>query len=459
MTTSAAPVYIVDDELSVREALRSLIRSAGWRVETFGSAREFLTSEWASVPSCLVLDVELPDLSGFELQQELARHNPKSSIIFLTGRGDIPMSVRAIKAGAVEFLTKPPAEDQLLEAIRQAMTDAPPPAKRTSPGQRASEGRQKIVGKSGALKSLLAQVDAVAPTASTVLILGETGTGKESVARTIHDQSPRHAGPFISVNCAAIPQSLAASELFGHERGAFTGALQRRLGRFEQAQGGTIFLDEVGELPADIQVALLRVLQERQFERVGGQQAIASDVRVIAATNRDLPAAIAAGTFRSDLFYRLNVFPIEMPPLRSRREDISLLVEHFIELHGGATAGLERAISPRAQQLLESYAWPGNIRELQNVVERALIISAPGELALDERWFATQGVLPTAAGPLAESLARQEKSMIEAALAETAGKVSGSAGAAALLKMPPSTMDSKIKSLRIDKHRFRRLSH
>jgi DNA-binding NtrC family response regulator len=458
MTTSTAPVYIVDDEVSVREALSSLIRSAGWRVETFGSAREFLTSEWASVPSCLVLDVELPDLSGFELQEELARNNPKSSIIFLTGRGDIPMSVRAIKAGAVEFLTKPPAEDQLLEAIRQAMTDAPPPAKRASPGQPAPEGRHKIVGKSAALKTMLAQLHAVAPTASTVLILGETGTGKESVARTIHDRSQRHAGPFISVNCAAIPQSLAASELFGHERGAFTGALQRRLGRFEQAQGGTIFLDEVGELPPDIQVALLRVLQERQFERVGGQQALASDVRVVAATNRDLPAAIAAGTFRSDLFYRLNVFPIEMPPLRSRREDIALLVEHFLDLHEGAS-GLRRELSPRTQELLASYAWPGNIRELQNVVERALIISKPGELAFDERWFATQGLLPTAASPLSESLARQERSVIEAALAETGGKVSGPAGAAALLKMPPSTMDSKIKSLRIEKHRFRRLSH
>jgi DNA-binding NtrC family response regulator len=455
MTTSAAPVYVVDDDLSVRESVGSLIRSAGWPVETFASAQEFLASRWAARPSCLVLDVELPDLSGLELQRKLADAN--FSIIFLTGRGDIPMSVRAMKAGALEFLTKPPPEDQLLDAIRQAFAKAPlrdpPPARSHHP----PDGSNGIIGKSSGLRAVLEQVEAVAPTETTVLILGETGTGKELVARAIHNRSPRCSRPFVSVNCAAIPQPLIASDLFGHEKGAFTGALQRRAGRFELAQRGTIFLDEIGDLPAETQIALLRVLQEREFERVGGHQPIAADVRVIAATNRDLPAAIAAGAFRSDLFYRLNVFPLEMPPLRARKEDIPLLVEYFIERHGGRAGRRIRGINPRARELLQAYSWPGNIRELQNVVERALIMGETEELSVNERWFSGES-LPTSAAsqPLFEALARQEKAIIEAALAESGGKVSGPSGAAAKLRMPPSTMDSKIKSLKIEKHLFKK---
>jgi formate hydrogenlyase transcriptional activator len=243
-----------------------------------------------------------------------------------------------------------------------------------------------MIGTSHAFKRVLDLVDSVAKADATVLILGETGTGKERVARAVHDRSTRRSKPFVSVNCAAIPQSLIASDLFGHEKGAFTGAVQRRAGRFEQAQGGTIFLDEVGELPAETQVALLRVLQEREFERVGGQHPIAADVRVIAATNRDLPAAIAAGTFRSDLFYRLNVFPIEMPPLRERKEDIPLLVEYFMT-HAQTPGKRVRGIHPRSLELLHAYFWPGNIRELQNVVERALIVSPDEELTVDARWL------------------------------------------------------------------------
>jgi DNA-binding NtrC family response regulator len=393
MTTST-PVYVVDDDSSVRESLQRLIRSAGWRVETFGSAREFLASPWAGQPSCLVLDVDLPDLSGLELQQRLAGADSKFSIIFLTGHGDIPMTVRAMKAGALEFLTKPPPEEQLLAAIRLGLARASSPRTPPRGTHRAPDAHDRIIGQSRALRSVLEQVEAVARTAATVLILGETGTGKESVARAIHARSSRHSGPFISVNCAAIPESLVASDLFGHEKGAFTGALQRRVGRFEQAQGGTIFLDEIGELPAETQVALLRVLQEREFERVGGHQPIAADVRVIAATNRDLPAAIAAGTFRSDLFYRLNVFPIEMPPLRTRKEDIPLLVEYFMNRAEGP-GRRTRSVSPRAVELLHAHSWPGNIRELQNVVERALIVSAGEELAFDPRWFSGDATTAT----------------------------------------------------------------
>src|SRR6202034_3607353 len=249
---------------------------------------------------------------------------------------------------------------------------------------------EEIVGESPALQTVLSRVTKVAPTDSTVLITGETGTGKELVARAIHKRSPRSARAFISVNCAAIPTSLILSELFGHEKGAFTGATQRRLGRFELAEGGTIFLDEVGELPAETQIALLRVLQEREFERVGAAGAIRTNVRVIAATNRDLEAAIAAGTFRSDLFYRLNVFPIEMPPLRERREDIPLLVEYFIDRFARQAGKSFRAVNKKSLELLQSYPWPGNIRELQNVIERSVIVCDTETFSVDESWLSRQ---------------------------------------------------------------------
>jgi DNA-binding NtrC family response regulator len=374
-------VYVVDDDSSVRESVGSLIRSAGWSVEVFESARQFLESRWATQPGCVVLDLELPGMSGLELQRML---DPRFSVIFLTGRGDISTSVRAMKAGAQEFLTKPPPEDELLEAIERAIARTAP--RQPTASDALANASVGMIGTSHAFRRVLELVEAVAPTDATVLILGETGTGKERVAHAVHDLSSRAGKPFISVNCAAIPQSLIASDLFGYEKGAFTGAVQRRAGRFEQAQGGTIFLDEVGDLPAETQVALLRVLQERAFERVGGQQPIAADVRVVAATNRDLPAAIAAGTFRSDLFYRLNVFPIEMPPLRDRKEDIPLLVEHFMG-RGRGSEKRPRRVHPRATELLHAYSWPGNIRELQNVIERALIVSPEDELTVDASWL------------------------------------------------------------------------
>jgi transcriptional regulator with GAF, ATPase, and Fis domain len=248
---------------------------------------------------------------------------------------------------------------------------------------------------------------------------------------------------------------LIASELFGHEKGAFTGATQRRLGRFESAEGGTIFLDEVGELPAEMQIALLRVLQEREFQRVGGNVSFKTDVRVVAATNRDLQAAIAEGRFREDLFYRLNVFPIEVPPLRERREDIPLLVEYFVDRYGSKAGKKVTTIAKKSMELLQSYGWPGNIRELQNVIERSVIISDSENLAVDESWLAGRSSADTTSPPLTEKLAAQEREMIEAALAETQGRVSGPRGAAARLGIPQSTLDSKIKALRINKQRFR----
>ena len=319
---------------------------------------------------------------------------------------------------------------------------------------------EEIVGSSEPLRRVLIQVAKVAATDSTVLILGETGTGKEMIARAIHRRSKRANRAFIRVNCAAIPPTLIASELFGHEKGAFTGASQRRLGRFELADGGTIFLDEIGELPAETQSALLRVLQEREFERVGGSQSVSVDTRVLSATNRDLRAAVEAGTFRPDLFYRLNVFPIQMPSLRERADDIPLLVEYLIERYAKKTGKKIRSIDRKTLRLFQDYNWPGNIRELQNVVERAVVLCDSETFSVEESWLKRElphessrlSVLSKGLGRLDETM---EKEMIEAALAETGGRVSGPSGAAALLGVPRQTLESKIANLGINKHRFK----
>jgi len=314
---------------------------------------------------------------------------------------------------------------------------------------------EDIVGSSPALQTVLSSIVKVAPTDSTVLITGETGTGKELIARAIHKHSQRSGQAFISVNCASIPSSLIASELFGHEKGAFTGAVQRRQGRFELAHSGTIFLDEVGELSAETQIALLRVLQERQFERVGGNRILTTNVRVIAATNRDLTAAIDAGTFRSDLFYRLNVFPIEVPPLRRRKEDIPMLVEYFVKRYAEKAGKQIRRIDNNTAELCQSYPWPGNIRELQNIVERSVILTSGDTFWIEKAWLASpEPARQEFAGPLPDTLQNQEKVMIETALAECKGKVAGPGGAAAKLGIPRSTLDSKIKQLNIKKHKF-----
>jgi formate hydrogenlyase transcriptional activator len=315
---------------------------------------------------------------------------------------------------------------------------------------------EDIVGSSEALRKVLRQIAKLASSDSTVLILGETGTGKELIARSIHKRSNRADGAFIGVNCAAIPQSLIASELFGHEKGAFTGATQRRLGRFEAANGGTIFLDEVGDLPPEVQVALLRVLQEREIERVGSNRAIPIDVRVVAATHRDLNMLVAERKFREDLLYRLNVVPIDVPPLRERVADIPLLVEYFIDRFGKKAGKKFRTLDKKSLKLLQAYDWPGNIRELQNVIERAVILCEDEIFSVDETWL--KGELPVGRGRMGTlngMLVRQEKQLIEAALAETNGRISGRSGAATKLGLPARTLDSKIKRFRINKYRFK----
>ena len=311
---------------------------------------------------------------------------------------------------------------------------------------------EEIVGSSEAILSVTSQVMRVAPSDATVLITGESGTGKELIARAIHKRSRRSRSVFTRMNCAVTPPSLIAAELFGYERGAFTGANQRHAGRFEVANHGTIFLDEVGEMPSETQVALLRVLQEREFERVGGTQSIPVDVRVIAATNCDLPSAVRSGKFRLDLFYRLNVFPIHVPPLRERPEDILLLAKYFIERYAAKEGKRIRRVEKRTAELLEGYHWPGNIRELQNVIERAMILCDSDTFFVEEAWLQPEAKPRVGLQP---SLINQERELIEAALAETRGRISGPDGAARRLGVPRTTLEYKIKSLRIDKFRYR----
>src|SRR5215831_9143522 len=334
-------VFVVDDDQSTRESLSDLLRSTGLHVQTFASAHEFLTSQRPDAPSCLVLDVQLPGCSGLDLQQELAKGHAPLPIIFITGHGDIPMTVRAMKAGASEFLTKPFRDEDLLTAVAQALHHGrprapgmhPPAAATPAAGddRRRDSRFAEIVGHSAALRRVLQEVEIVAPTDATVLVYGETGTGKELIARALHHLSARRTHPFVTLNCAAIPPDLLESELFGHEKGAFTGALTQRLGRFELADGGTLFLDEIGDLPLVLQPKLLRVLQEHAFERLGSSHTRRANVRLVAATHRDLLAMVHQGTFRADLYYRLNIFPLTVPPLRERRDDIPGLVRHFAQ--------------------------------------------------------------------------------------------------------------------------------
>ena len=452
MSDTGALVYVVDDDPSAREGVAGLIRSAGLKARTFTSAQEFLATPRPEIPSCLVLDVNLPGLSGLDLQQELAKSGDQIPIIFLTGHGDIPMTVRAVKAGAVDFLTKPFDDEDLLSAIRQCIASNGKQETRTE----MSFGQMQIVGNSRALKQVLELVRTVAPSDSTVLLLGETGTGKELIARAIHNCSPRKIRPFVKLNCAAIPTGLLESELFGHERGAFTGAITQKIGRLELANQGSLFLDEIGDIPLDLQPKLLRVLQEREFERLGSTQTKKVDVRIVAATHCALEEMVVQKQFRLDLYYRLNVFPITVPPLRERREDIPLLVRHFVQQFARRMHKTVEAISSQTMEALVQYAWPGNVRELQNVIERSVVVYEKGELSVSKDWLAHECFLTEPAPhPSFRKSTIEEREMIGAALAEARGRVSGPSGAAAKLGIPPSTLESKIRAMKINKYSFR----
>ena len=446
MNEKNALVFIVDDDRGTRESLRNLIRSAGLSAQTFSSAQEFLAAERPKAPGCLVLDVQLPGLSGLDLQQELAKAGVKIPIIFITGYGDIPTSVRAIKAGALEFLTKPVNREDLLHAIHQAI--ARDHRARQPNGDASTHKFEEIVGTSAALAAALKQVEVVAPTESTVLILGETGTGKELIARSIHAASSRSGRPFVKLNCAAIPTGLLESELFGHEKGAFTGAIAQRIGRFELADGGTIFLDEVGDIPLELQTKLLRVLQEREFERLGSTRTLRTDARLIAATNRELQKMVEQRTFREDLFYRLNVFPIDVPTLRERSEDIPLLVHHFAQRFARQMNRTIETIPAETMAALKRYPWPGNIRELQNLIERAVILSHGPVLQVPLQDLDNCTALRRDNGK-DQTLEAAERAHILAILKETRWVLAGARGAAVRLGINRSTLQFRLKKLGI----------
>jgi DNA-binding NtrC family response regulator len=446
-----APVCVVDDDESALESIEDLLRAEGIPVETYRSAKEFLARPRGEPPGCLVLDVILPGLSGLDLQQELTRADVYIPIIFLTGQGDIPMSVRAIKAGALEFLTKPLDPETLLSAVRAGLLH------RKYAGPVDSSHSHEIVGASSAYRKVRKHIAMVAPTDSTVLIQGETGTGKELIALEIHKASRRKEQPLVRVNCASIPKELYESEFFGHVRGAFTGAIKDRVGRLEAANGGTLFLDEVGEIPLDLQAKLLRALQEKQYERVGDERTKRADVRIIAATNRDLRQEVQAGRFREDLYYRLNVFPVEVAPLRKRREDIPLLAEYFVKLLAKELRRPKAYLTEAGVARLQNYDWPGNVRELRNVIERAIITAEGKALEFD---LPGAKIDPTPSLRVSEindsapprfltepELLRRDRDNLLIVLQKTGWKIRGTDGAAELLGVKPTTLMSRIKKM------------
>jgi DNA-binding NtrC family response regulator len=449
MSDTGALVYVVDDDLSAREGVAALIRSAGLMAKTFASAEEFLAAPRPKMPSCLVLDVSLPGVSGLDLQQELAESAVQIPIIFLTGHGDIPMTVRALKAGAANFLTKPFDDEELLNAIRQCITSDEEERLYLESEIRSEHNFDDIVGKSDALHKVLEQIAIVAPTDSTVLLHGETGTGKELIAKAIHNLSSRRDRPFVRINCAAIPSGLLESELFGHEKGAFTGALMQKKGRFELADHGSLFLDEIGDISMELQPKLLRAVQEQEFERLGSAKTIKVDVRIIAATHRDLAAMIREDKFREDLFYRLNVFPIEIPPLRERRGDIPLLVNYFVSKLSRQMGKKINSIPQQAMDVLAKSSWPGNVRELENFIERAVILTQGSELNVPIVELKSRMQAPRTCSASTYHDAQQQ--VIIDALKAASGRVAGVGGAAERLGLKRTTLQNKMRQLNISR--------
>ncbi len=373
----SARLLVVDDEAGIRESLGKVLRYEGFAVDTAPDGATALALAARQPFDLIFLDVKMPGMDGLEVLARLGEGGLATPVVIISGHGTIDTAVQATKLGAFDFLEKPLDADRVLVTLRNALAWLDQQRQIEQLRQRLGEGEQ-IVGESQAVKALLKAIERVAPTDARVLITGENGSGKELVARRIHRLSARAEGPFVDVNCAAIPNELIESELFGHEKGSFTGAHQQRMGRFEQADGGTLFLDEIGDMSLSAQAKVLRVLQEGKFERVGGTVTQQVNVRVIAATNKDLLAEAAENRFREDLYYRLNVVPLEVPPLRERPDDIPLLAKHFMELYLREQGMRPRLFTPAALEQLRGYRWPGNIRELRNLVER-LLIMAPGD--------------------------------------------------------------------------------
>lgn len=452
-------ILIVDDEKHSREGLREALADT-YDVSLAANADEAFNLMEAQPFEVILTDLRMPGKSGLKvIDRALALPN-KPAVLMMTAYGNIETAVEAMKRGAVDFLTKPVNIERLEVLIQRALKTRTLEVEVKQLHERLDEkfSFDHIIGHSMALKTVIDQVKLVAPSRATILIEGESGSGKELIAQAIHQVSPRTRAPFIAVHCAALSESLLESEIFGHEKGSFTGATERRVGRFESADGGTLFLDEVGEIPPDLQAKLLRVLQEGQFEKVGEDKTRSANVRVIAATNRDLEAEAKAGRFRLDLYYRLSVFPIELPPLRERREDIAPLAEHFVAQSAQRLGIAAPRLAPTHARELTAYDWPGNVRELQNVVERAVILARNGPLRFElgrngggVRAAEARG-RGVAGTPVSLSdLKHQERSLIEQALEQAKGKIYGDDGAAALLGLKPTTLASKIQKLGLRK--------
>ena len=460
MTTDAATVLVVDDEPLNVDLLEQELDAAGLRTICATNGEQALALATTTQPDLVLLDVMMGDIDGYETCRRLKASEKTRAIpvIFLTALTDTFDKVRAFRAGAVDYVTKPFETEELLArvgthiALRREI-EAHHRSKATIHAlvDEIRSERDSMVGASPALRRVRDQVAQVAPTDSTVLIQGETGTGKELVARAIHEQSARRERPLVKLNCAALPRELVESELFGHEKGSFTGATQQRRGRFELADGGSLFLDEIGELPLEAQAKLLRVLQEREFERVGGTRSLHTDVRVIAATNRELQRQVASGVFRADLYYRLNVFPITLPTLRERRDDIPGLVRHFAAKAARKLGRTLNGFSPAFIERATAYDWPGNVRELENLVERAIIMSGGESFNALELFAAGVAVAPSAAPTGHATLEEMERAHIRCVLEGTRWRIEGDNGAARMLGLNASTLRGRMRKLGIRK--------
>jgi two-component system, NtrC family, response regulator AtoC len=465
-------VLVADDELNMRRVLEAMLRREGYDVITAANGVEALGGMEKSKGGVhtVITDLKMPGLDGMGLLKRLSADYPDVPVVMITAHGSVESAVEAVKLGAFDYLEKPFEQEQIRQVVAKAINTYALARRDARPEEPSSlTGRFRLVGQSPAIRQIYAVVEKVANTPSTVLISGESGTGKELIARALHENSSRHAGPFIKINCAAIPKTLMESELFGYDKGAFTGAVGAKPGRFELAHGGTLFLDEIGEIPVEMQVKLLRVLQESEFERVGGIKTIKVDVRLVTATNRDLLAEVGAGAFREDLFYRLNVVPIHIPPLRERHEDIPLLAEHFIAKFNDRLKKEITAVTPEAIERLVAYQWPGNIRELENLMERTMLFcegpeirvsDLPPEVAGAPVSAAALAAQPPGAAPATEEGARPapeslkeavraetervERELIQRALDATAGNVTQ---AARKLKISRKSLQTKMKEL------------